>query len=974
MRLLICLLMAGAGLTAFGEGMPGKVLPPFLAVDNHWVDSLLATMSTEEKIGQLFMVSCHSDQPEEERERLEALIRRHHIGGVIFMKGGPVRQVQLTNYFQRISKVPLLIAMDAEWGPAMRLDSLISYPRQMALAAGADSALAFAFGQEVARQLRRLGVHMNFAPVVDVNSNPQNPVIGDRSFGEDPQLVARLGLAYMRGLQQGGVLACAKHFPGHGNTDKDSHHTLPVLTASLEQLRRDDLPPFQVLVDQGVSAVMVAHVSVPALEPTPALPATLSPAIINGLLRHETGFRGLVITDALNMEGARVLGRPGEVELRALLAGNDILLYSNQVADAISRIKEALAAGLLDTTDLNLRVRRILQAKHWSGLSRSRQVAESGLLQTLNTPEALVLCQQMAESGLVLLANAGNLIPLTRLDTFRLATLAISDTGVTAFQKWAAWYAPMQHFTLRRNPSPRTLARMDNELKPYNIVMVALFTQGRQGSAHLGLNEPMRQFLDSLRRRCTVLLTVFGNPYAVQEIQDFPHILLSVDKQEAGQQAAAQAWFGGIALSGRLPVSASDKFRYGAGQSTCATRLAYSQPERAGLSSQHFHRMDTFIHEAIRQQAFPGCQLWIAKNGMVVWHKAYGSYVYDTLIPVTPNTIYDLASLTKIAATTLAAMKLWEEGQLNLNARLETYLPELQPTDKGRIELKDLLLHESGLAPFIAFHESWIKNGRWDSAVFSEKPVRPYTVTVAPRVFMNAAYVDSVWMRILRSPLKFKGRYVYSDLGYYFLQKVVECLSGMPLDQYMYRSFYQPLGLQTMCFAPLRFFQADRIAPSNYDAAFRKQKLQGTVHDPGAALMGGIAGHAGLFAQANDVGIVMTMLLRHGRYGGLRYLDSATVAYFTRQYSERSRRGLGFDRPELQADRPSPTASKASGRTFGHTGFTGTAAWADPEQDVVFVFLSNRTFPDDQNKRINALNVRVRLQEMLYEALEDGLP
>ncbi|MCS6990426.1 MAG: serine hydrolase [Chitinophagales bacterium] len=964
------LVVFAAGVFLTLAGRAAGTLPPFLQADSRWADSVLSTLTLEQKIGQLFIIACASENVAAEQERVGSLISRYHIGGIIFMKGGPARQLILTNYFQQISSVPLLIGMDAEWGPAMRLDSIIAFPRPLALGAAADTLLAYRYGQMIGRQLKRLGVHLNFAPVVDVNSNPRNPVIGDRSFGEHADLVALLGAAYMRGLQDEGILACAKHFPGHGNTDEDSHLTLPVVQQSIQQLHQHDLPPFKELIGRGVSAVMTAHISVPALDSTSQMPASLSRPIVSGLLRQQMEFRGLVITDALNMKGVRMDGAPGEVELLALLAGNDILLFSEEVEAAVARIRQAIETGIWAEAELNTKVRRILQAKSWCGAHRKSQLSLDGLMEQLNHADAWLLQHQVVQRGLILVADAGGMVPLKRLDTMRIATLAFSDTGLTAFQQALDLYAPVHHFFLRPNASPRALARLELELQPYNVVLVALFTTGRMGNVTYGLNAHSRRLLDSLRRRCTLLVTAFGNVFAASDIEDFPYVMLAMEKHASWQRLAAQAWFGGTPISGRLPVSISARYPFGTGHSTAAIRLRYSRPEAVGLSSSYFERMDSVIRSAILQKAFPGAQLWIAKDGEVIWHKAYGSYVYDAYVPVTQKTLYDLASLTKIAATTLAVMKLSEEGSLDLNAKVAEYLPEFRNSNKGRIRIAELLAHESGLQPFIAFHEAWLKSDQWDPKIFSRTPHDPFTVTVMPGMYMNTAYIDSIWKRIEKSPLSGQGRYVYSDLGFYFLQRIVECLSGQSLDQYVYQQFYRPLGLQTMSFVPLRFFGVDRIAPSSFDARFRKQVLQGSVHDPGAALLGGVAGHAGLFANANDVGILMSMLLNKGSYGGRRYLDSITVLRFTQQYSERSRRGLGFDKPELQADRPSPTARQASSLTFGHTGFTGTCAWADPKYQIVYVFLSNRTFPDDQNKRINTLNVRVRLQELIYEALD----
>ncbi len=948
-----------------------SLLPPYLQQSYSWTDSVLKTLTLKQKIGQLFMVACWSREMEREKQRVGELVQKHHVGGIIFMQGGPVRQALLTNYLQEKASVPLLIAMDAEWGLSMRLDSVLSFPRQMMLAATGDTMLAYAFGKEMARQLKRMGVHLSFSPVVDVNNNPMNPVIGDRSFGEDPQLVAAMGRAYMKGLQDHGVLACAKHFPGHGNTDQDSHYTLPVIHAALPSLQATELVPFHALIGAGVGSVMVAHIALPQLSQS-QLPASIVPRIVTDLLRDKIGYRGLVITDALNMKGVTGAVERGQVELRALLAGNDILLFSEQAGKAIEMIYDAVQDNLISEAEIDQRVRRILQAKYWCGLASRQPVRISGLADDLHHPEAILLQQRIAEKAMTLVRNPRSLVPLHRLDTFRFASVVIGDKAPSPFQSMLSKFAPVQHFSLPAQPSGDQLARLRKQLVGFNGIFVSLMHVPKQAATSTGLFAGTLAWIDSLQRSATVFLTVFHSPYALRHVVwDLP-VLVAYQSDEFAQRAAAQAWFGGIALNGRLPVTASTLFTQGAGVATQATRLHYTIPEEVGLSSFSFRRIDSLIHGAIRQMAMPGCQLWVALQGHVIWSKNYGNATYDTISPVRDESIYDLASITKIAATTLMVMKLWEEGKLDLNQEVGHYVPAWRQTEVGSIRLYELLTHQAGLKPFIPFYRKALSSdGNLDTTIFSKHRSGLFSVPVTENLFMNRNFLDTIWSAVVNTPLQNRGRYLYSDLGFYVLHSVVEQVAERSLDQFVFEHFYLPLGLSTMSFNPLRFFEPAQIIPSGFDYVFRKQRLRGTVHDPGAAQLGGIAGHAGLFSNANDLGILMYMLLNGGRYGETTYFNPSTIEKFTGRYNHASRRALGFDRPGTNSDRSSPTAAAASERTFGHTGFTGTCAWADPANGLVYVFLSNRTFPDETNTRLNTLNLRIRIQELIYDMLPE---
>lgn len=951
----------------------GEVLPPYLSVHARWVDSILNSMTLDEKIGQLFMIACWSRNPDSEKVRIGKIIEENHIGGLIFMQGGPLRQAALTNYFQVLSKVPLLISQDAEWGLSMRLDSTMNFSKQLMLGAIRDTAVIHDFGAEMARELKRLGVHISFSPVVDINNNPLNPVIGDRSFGENKYDVTNYGLAYMHGLQSNGIIACAKHFPGHGNTDEDSHKVLPVINASRSELDSTELYPFRKLMEAGVGSIMVAHLNIPALDTTQKLPSSLSPQIVTGLLRNELGFHGLVITDALNMRGAADYMKPGIIDVSALLAGNDILLFSTDVPLAVQMIRDAITAGKITETEINIRVRKILQAKYWCGLSRFKPIELNHLYEDLNSPAANYIKQQIIEQALVLPRNKNQFIPIQRPDTFRFAALSIGDTSVNEFQDMLSNYAGVKHFSIAKNAPAKKFADLLDSLKNFNAVFVSLHAMSRMASINYGITDRSRDFVNTLQKQKKVLLTLFGSPYALQYFGNFDYVLVAFNEDPVTQEFAAQAWFGGIGIEGKLPVTASLEYYRGRGFITTPIRMKFSVPEDAGLCTDSLARIDDIVYEAMSHQAIPGCQVLVAKDGKVIWDKCYGNFTYDALHKVEANDMYDIASVTKIAATTLMVMKLYEEKKIDLDKCVEDYLPELKNTNKSKLKIYELLTHEGGLKPYIPFYrETMDSTGNLNPAIYQSENKEPFTVEVTPSIFMNKNYVDTLWARIITSPVTAKGKYVYSDLDFYFLKRIAEKVSGQSLDQYMEHHFYEPLGLSSICFNPLRFFPSEHLAPSNFDYAWRKQLIQGTVHDQGAAMLGGVAGHAGLFSNATDLAILMQMLANGGTYAGRQYLDTSTVRKFTSQYSMHSRRGLGFDKPELQADRPSPTCSSASPETFGHQGFTGTCVWVDPAYHLVYVFLSNRTFPDDNNEKLTKLSTRTRIQEAIYDAIRNA--
>lgn len=942
-----------------------------LIEQNKWVDSIFKALTPDERLGQLFMMSAFSNKDEAEKQRVIALINTYKIGGLIMMQGSPVKQAQLTNYYQSISKVPMLISQDAEWGLSMRLDSTIYFPRQLTLGAIQNDSLIYDFGKEMSRECKRVGVNVSFSPVMDVNNNALNPVIGDRSFGENKFNVAKKGIAYMRGLQDGGVIACAKHFPGHGNTDKDSHKTLPTISGDKNELDSLELYPFKEIIAAGIKSVMVAHLFIPALDSTVNQPSTLSKKIVTDLLRTKLGFDGLVITDGMNMEGLTKFYPAGVADIKALMAGNDMLLISQDIAKAMEQIKLALTNKKITQEEIDAHVKRILAAKYFVGLNHYKAVDLKNLTKDLNNNDAKLLKQKLVENSLTLVRNKNNFIPFAvKLDSLSFASVAIGTDTLKQFQTMLSNYAPVDLYQANKDSSKKFYLLLANQLSKYNVVFVSLHSMNRKPEDFYGIRSNAKLFIDELKKTTKVVVVLFGNPYALEYFHNEDYLLEAYADDEVNQKMAAELLFGGIAAKGKLPVSAGDEFHSGDGLSTKKIRLKYSVPEDVGLKSSSLFGIDKIVNDAITDWAFPGCQVFVAKDGEVIYNKSFGWFTYDYLQTVQNNSLYDLASVTKISATTMAVMKLFEEGKIDLDKPVSFYLPEFAGTNKADIKVHEVLTHQAGLKAFIPFYTATLdSSGKPSKQYYSSICTDEYCIPVTQDLFLNKKYEDEIWKQILQSQLGTRGNYVYSDLDFYIMQKIVEKQSGEKLDDYVEENFYSNLGLSTMTYLPLKKFSANRIVPSNYDNTFRHELIQGTVHDPGAAMVGGVAGHAGLFSNANDLGTLMQMILNDGNYGGVKYLDSTTVDKFTAQYSKSCRRGLGFDKPNCGDPNSSPTIADASCNTYGHQGFTGTVVWVDPQYHLVYVFLSNRTYPDDANQKINSLKVRTAVQQVIYDAV-----
>lgn len=951
-----------------------------------WVDSVYNNLNDTERIGQLFMVAAYSGGKDYNEEKIAALIAAHKIGGLIFMQGTPEAQAVQTNRFQQMAQVPLLIGMDAEWGLGMRLTGVKDFPRAMMIGAAHDSAMMYRAGAAVAMQCKRLGVHVDFAPVVDVNNNPGNPIINARSFGENKYWVTRLGLAYMKGLQDNGVMACAKHFPGHGDTKTDSHVDLPKIDKTFAELDTLELYPFRALIKAGIKSVMVAHLEVPALGTEPHIPTTLSKTTITGILKGRMGFKGLVFTDALNMDGVAKYFPPGEVDVRAFKAGNDMLLFSQNVPVAIEKMMAALADSSITYTELEQRVKKVLAAKYDAGLSKVQKIDEYNVTNDLNQYTAAIR-SRIADAAITLVRDRNNVLDRLAQKGLKIGYIGVNASDSTTLYGQLKQAVPgmLPMWLPKGTGDTRVLTILDTMTNRNDLNIVAIhnmaFYPGSSGNH--GLDDRQVAFLKQLEERKDVMIVLLGNAYWLKNICGIGSALVTYEDDSITETIAARVLLRKEDAKGSLPVTPCDGM-VTEGRSTLLANVVPAAPaqqlkgtifaEDAGVVNKlALDKLNMFIQRSISDGAFPGCQLVAAKDGIVFYNKAYGYYDYNKSIPIDTNTLFDVASVTKVLSTTLAVMRLYEQGKLDLNKTAGDYLPVTKGTDKANLRIKDMLLHQAGLKSWIPFYkETMDDKGNLRPELYSKVMNDKFSIQVAKDLYLRNDYVDTIWNTILNSPLENKGKYVYSDLDFYFLAAIVQQITGKRIDVYVEEQFYKPLGLKRTTYLPLKKFKETEIAATENDLFFRKQNIRGYVHDQGAALLGGVAGHAGLFSTGSDVAVIFQMLMNKGEYRNKRYFKKETVDYFTAYNSRISRRGLGFDKPSADKDDAGPAGNRVTGYAFGHQGFTGTCAWADPETGVVFVFLSNRVYPSSHNSLINKLSVRTIAQDYIYEAL--GFP
>lgn len=916
------------------------------------------------------MVQAYSNKGPKHVKRILRSIEKYHVGGVIFMQGTPEEQVRLTNQYQRRSKIPLMVGFDGEWGLDMRLKNTFRYPWNMALGAIQNDHLITQFGARLGAHCKRMGIHVNFAPVVDINTNPKNPIIGNRSFGEDPLNVGRKAAAFIKGMQLQGVLANAKHFPGHGDTATDSHKTLPQLSYDKQRLEAVELHPYREAFSAGLGSVMVAHLNVPSLTSKPALPTSLSHKVVTGLLQKEMGFEGLVFTDALNMKGVSKFAKPGAVDLAAFLAGNDVLLIPEDVGAAVKTIKRALKKKLLTRARLEHSVVKILKAKYWAGLHKYTPISLKNLQSDLHSHTDSLLHHVLVENSLTLLQNKDAMLPIKELANTKIAYVKLGNATHSDFLSMLQNYADVKAV------QAPNVSELLTELASYDRVIVGHHTSDQTPWKSYDFSPEDLNLLMKIAKQNKVVLSVFSSPYSLLQVPSFENIeglLLAYQNSSIAQEKAAQMIFGALESKGKLPVSIADHFPVGFGlSSTDLMRLSYGLPEAVGMRTFKLAKIDSLVRGAISKKMMPGAQVLVARYGKVVHHKSYGFHTYDQKRLVRHTDLYDLASLTKILGALPMAMKCEEMGLFDLTTSLETLLPEFKGSNKDTLTVKEMLSHTARLQAWLPFYKKTVDSlsKKPLSKYYRQKKSTPFSIKVAEAMYLRTDYLDSLYLRIKEVPQRAERGYKYSGLFFYLFKKYLEENFSKGMDQLLTAHFYQPLGATKLTYNPLQNFPSNQIVPSEKDRYFRHQTLVGHVHDMGAAMMGGVSGNAGLFSNANDVAKVMQMYLQDGFYGGHRYLQAQTMAKFNRRYFQKDkvRRGLGFDKPQLNSEEKA-TCGCVSDNSFGHSGFTGTYAWADPDSGLLYVFLSNRTYPSMDNRQLIEAHLRTKIQALAVEAI-----
>ncbi len=1008
-----------------------------------WVDSVFNSLSLEEKIGQLLMPRGNVSR-EYDLDRLKDIVEKYHVGGFVFFAGSPEEQAKTVNLLQSLSKTPLFIGMDLEWGLDMRLKNTVKYPFEISLGGmEGNNDLIEEMGFQIAEQCKRLGIHISYGPVVDINNNPNNPVINFRSFGEDKEMVTAKSLAMMKGIQKGHIITSAKHFPGHGDTDVDSHKDIPVLSHTYERLDSLELYPYKKLIKNGLTGVMVGHLGIPEIDSTPNLASTLSKPIISGILREDLGFEGLVFTDAMDMQGVTKYFPDGEANVRAILAGNDILETFWDVPTVFNAIKTAVDSGRISIDIINEKVRKILNAKAWVGLDVYQPIDLTNLNQELNPYKADILKQELAEKSVVVLKNEGNILPLKDLSKFTIASLAIGDSNYgkdfpNNFQSNLEKYEEMDHYYLDYNSSNEDIISVKEKLKNYDKLIISISGNSIRPSNNYGIKHREVEIFNEIVDENSIV-AFFNSPFTLNKYSNIlkaAAIVTPLQSSREHMKATAEVIFGSISTSAKFPITLDENFKVGDGEKISAIgRLQYDVfPERVGIDHKNLEPIvDSLIQNAIEKKAMPGAVVLIAKEGKVIYHKAFGKPTYESEIPVNLNDLYDLASITKIS-TSVPALMYWED-QKKFNTKLElgNFYPEFQNSNKNKLQYIDILTHQSRLKSWIPFWKDYIdsvemvsyspkfqdeiENGKlsgsilgkyikedqvkkgisaaikkdnkffneyvdlktsliiWKPNTLAYKKSEDFPVEIAPDLFVYKNIKSRILDSIEVSPLYNTKSYVYSDLSYYLLPEVSKRYSGKDWRSFLSDTFYKPIGASTLTYNPLEKFPLSRIIPTERDSLFRKTLIHGKVHDEGAALLNGISGHAGLFGNANDLAKLMQMYLQGGYYGGIRFIAQPTIKKWTSypfSINENPRRGIGFDKPNRKVKGQSASDS-ASPESFGHSGFTGTYTWIDPKYKTVYVFLANRVYPTRENSKIYQLDLRTNINEAIIESIKLGI-
>lgn len=962
--------------------------------ESRWVDSVYNSLTLEQRVAQLICMRANNpDKPFD--ANVAKYIKKYNIGGVCFFRADADAQVKQTNEWQAMAQTPLMVSIDAEWGLGMRVNKTLSYPYQMTLGAISDDELIYEMGQQVAEQCQRMGIHVNFAPVADVNSNAANPIIGMRSFGENPKTVGEKATAYALGMQSKGLTTTMKHFPGHGNTSTDSHLTLPTVTRTMDEVRDIELAPFRYMIEHGVNGAMVGHLYFPAIEKVKNTSSSLSHGVVTDLLKNEMGFEGLIFTDGLDMKGVSEKVRNDSVPYVAFMAGNDVLILPHDVPFAIKTIKAAAERDPEVEARVEESCKKILRYKYRAGLHHYKAVPTENLMTDLKKRSYTELRQQLYDEAITLLRNDGNVIPL--VNNKKIAVVTIGNTKNDVNNGLVERGYATTSFVVKKEDIGSKSAEWLKKLENYDLVVVSIEKTTMYANKNYGINDETVKFFNRLVAQNDVILNLFACPYALDMFRinnSVKGVVIGYQDEVPAVDAVVRLLSGEMEAHGTLPVSVG-KFNCGDGivmgapekrihvmpskevpskelpaNGQLIQSKAMEQVPSVVLEEKYELRLDSVAMAGIKNRAYPGCQIIAMKDGQVVYDKCFGTFTYGGSHKVQPDDLYDIASCTKIFASTLAIMKLYDDGLIDLNKTLADFFPYLKGNPHGKLKLIDIMTHQAGLKAWIPFYKVTIDENGPRTEFYSDELDASHTVRVAENIYLVNDYPDRIFDSVSKTSIG-KKKYLYSDMGFYYMPKIVKLITNQSIEDYLNEKYYIPLNLTHICYQPLNRFTRDQIAPTENDTVFRKQVVWGDVHDQAAAMMGGVAGHAGLFASARDLAVLMQMLLNEGSYQGVQYLKPETVRYFTKApyaSTNDNRRGIGFDKLPINKKGSSTASKSGSMKGYGHTGFTGTFVWADPENNTVIVFLSNRVYPNTDPNKLVRQGIRTALHDILYEA------
>ncbi|MBM4176556.1 MAG: beta-N-acetylglucosaminidase [Ignavibacteria bacterium] len=911
-----------------------------------WVEQKLSAMTLEEKAGQMvfphvYGVYMSEDSPD--YQRLVHLVKNKKVGGLIFFLSDIYEQAVLTNKMQKLSEIPLLISADFERGVAMRVPSATPFPYNMAIGAADDSTLTYLMGKVISLEGRSMGVHHNYAPVADVNNNALNPIINVRAFGEDVDLVTRLSNAFFKGTQDGGMVATTKHFPGHGNTSLDSHKELPTITGTREELNKLELVPFQSNFDNKIMSVMVGHLSVPAIDTQKNLASTLSKKIVSDLLQNEMGFKGLIVTDAMNMHAVTNHYSTAEATVMAIKAGNDCILFPDDAAESVDAIIAAVKNGELSEERLNHSIRKILITKRWLGLDENKFIDVDNISKVIGRESHWELARQLARKSITLVKDESKLVPLNPSSNLNYSHIMVIDSRIAEEGEFFnnQLKSRINNFQSKKillNSTSYDKTQAIQTAQNSDVIILSLYLKVRAYQGTIGLEKNQQELVESMLKlnKPTVVIS-HGNPYVLMHFPTIGTYLTNYGDPEVSESAAAEAIFGEIPITGKLSVSIPNtSFKVGFGLKREQTSLLNESTNSSVQEEKQFKLVDKLIDDAIDDGAFPGGVLLIAKDGFILHEKAFGHLSYDpNARKVNNKTIYDLASLTKVFASATASMICIDKNLFALDDAVSKYLPQFTGSEKEKITIRNLLLHNSGLPAWKKF-------------------------------YANCKNEIDVLNDIFSTQLEYEtgAKIVYSDLGIILLGKVIEKVSEKTLDIFCKEEIFDKLGMKNTFYNPPKGL-IEKIAPTESDTYWRNRLIRGEVHDETASLLGGVAGHAGLFSTASDLSKVLQMLLQKGEYQGIKLIKPETVELFTKQQSKSSSRALGWD---TRSAIGSSAGDLFSIKSYGHTGFTGTSAWTDPTRNLFVILLTNRVHQTRENQKLYEL--RPKIHDAVIKAVE----